>query len=173
MLRRAFTLIEATVVIMVLALLAALVVPNVVAIQRSQAVRTLEQKVLRLPAEALNEARRNKKAVTLRAEGSDTLVLELAGDEGAAPTEIKRLTLSADLRLDAAHSKGESVDLASWEWTVYPDGSATPGRLDLAEGSKILSLRLPENGELPRWSTASSTEAGDERWSAGELEQRG
>lgn len=172
----AFTLIEATVVITILALMAALVIPNVVALKRSQDVQTLKASVLRLPVEAQNEARLSKKAVTLRAEGGDTLIMERAAEEGESPTEVKRIALSGGLTLDAAQAEGKSVDLSSWEWTVYPDGSAVPGRLELAEGNRILSLRLPGEGELPRWISASSsnaTESGEERWSAGELEQRG
>ena len=169
-----FTLIEATVVITILALMAALVIPNVVALKRSQDVQTLKASVLRLPAEAQNEARRSKQAVTLREEGGDTLIMERAAQEGESPSEVKRVSLSAALKLDAAQSEGKSVDLASWEWTVYPDGSAVPGRLELAEGNRILSLRLPGEGELPRWiSASSSNSSGEERWSAGELEQRG
>lgn len=168
-----FTLIEATAVVTVLALLAALVIPNVVAIKRSREVQTLKSSVLRLPAEALNEARRSKKAVTLRADGTDTLVMERAGAADEDPTEVKRLTLGTELRLDAAQSEGNPVDLGVWEWRVYPDGSAIPGRLELAEGNRILSLRLPGEGELPRWIATNAAEAGEERWSAGELEQRG
>jgi type II secretory pathway pseudopilin PulG len=171
--RRSFTLIEATVVITILALLAALVLPNVVAMKRSRDVQSLKASVLRLPAEALNEARKSKLAVTLRAEGSDTLIMERAGAEGEDSTEVKRLSLSQDLQLDAATSEGQSVDLGTWEWTVYPDGSAKAGHLELLEGNRILDLRLPGEGELPRWNTATTTQTDDERWSAGELEQRG
>jgi type II secretory pathway pseudopilin PulG len=171
--RRSFTLIEATVVITILALLAALVIPNVVAMKRSRDVQSLKASILRLPAEAINEASKSKRAVTLRAEGSDTLVMERVGAEGEDPSEVKRLALSQELQLDSALSEGQSVDLGSWEWTVYPDGSAKPGRLELLEGSRVLSLRLPSEGELPRWIRATGTETSEERWSAGELEQRG
>lgn len=171
--RRSFTLIEATVVITILALLAALVIPNVSAMKRSRDAQSLKASVLRLPAEAQNEARKSKLAVTLRAEGSDTLVMERAGEEGEEPTEVKRLTLSQDLQLDSAQSEGQSVALGSWEWTVYPDGSAKPGLLELVEGSRVLDLRLPGEGELPRWTAATTSQTDDERWSAGELEQRG
>ncbi|WP_395146332.1 Tfp pilus assembly protein FimT/FimU [Armatimonas sp.] len=168
-----FTLIEATVVITILALMAALVVPNVVALQRSRAVQGLKASLLRLPAEAQNEARRSKQAVTLRTEGSTTLVLEQLGQDGQEATEFKRLSLGNEIQLDAAQLEGESVDLASWEWTVYPDGSARVGRLEFLEGNRVLSLLLPSEGELPRWSAAGTLEAGEGRWSAGELEQRG
>lgn len=168
-----FTLIEATVVITTLALLAALVLPNVVAMKRSRDVRSLKASVLRFPAEAVNEARQSQQAVVLRAEGNDTLVLERTGQDGSDSSEVKRLTLSADLQLDGAQSEGQSVDLGSWEWKVYPDGSAKPGRLELTEGGRVLSLRLPTEGEQPRWIDPEVTQAGEERWSAGELEQRG
>lgn len=168
-----FTLIEATVVITILALLAALVMPNVVALQRSRDVQSLKASLLRLPAEAQNEARKSKQAVTLRTDGSDTLVLERVGQDATDVTEFKRLSLGKDIRLDAATQEGESVDLASWEWTVYPDGSAQVARLEFIEGNRILSLSLPAAGELPRWSSTTAIEPGEERWSAGELEQRG
>lgn len=168
-----FTLIEATVVITILALLAALVMPNTVALQRSREVQSLKSSILRLPAEAQNEARKSQQAITLRAEGSSTLVLERVGTDSTDITEFKRLSLGKEIQLDAAQLEGESTDLASWEWTVYPDGSARVGRLEFAEGNQILSLSLPGAGELPRWSSTTAIEPGEERWSAGELQQRG
>lgn len=169
--RRAFTLIEMMVVIAVLTLLAAFITPNLVALQRSRTLRSLEASVLRLPAEARVEAQRRRAAVTLRVDG-DNLVLESKPSKDEDPVEVKRLSLEGELTAQEAQTNGEGVDLASWAWTVYPDGTAKAASLELQEGSQTRTLLFSSEGEA-RWATGTEVSPAEERWQAGELEQRG
>ncbi len=171
-----------TVVISVVALMAALVMPNLVAMKRSRDLRALEASLVRLPAEARTEARRLNSQVVLRVDG-DALVMERrrqqardARDGDDDPEEIKRLTLGDGLRVDAARKGSESVDLASWFWIVYPDGSAERAHLDIREGDATKSLLLPPDGE-GRWVSSEELEdlgeyGEEEFWPAGEVERR-
>jgi len=77
-LRRAaggYTLIEACAVIVVVAVLAASVIPNLVALKRTRDIRKVEASVQRLPLQARVEARLGRVPVVMRVEG-DELVLE-------------------------------------------------------------------------------------------------
>lgn len=174
--RSGFTLIEMIVVITILALMAALIIPNFLAMKRSREQRTLEAELIRLPAEARLEAQRSAVAVTLRVDG-DALVMERAPNQDESdPTIVKRLELSDEMRVDSAREGNQSIDLASWQWVVYPDGSADTAGLEFVEGeSSRHSLLLPANsGENSRWLAGSLPEDNSgERWPAGDLEQRG
>lgn len=180
---RGFTLIEMTVVVTILAMMAALIVPNLVAVRRGQQARELEAALLRLPTEARNEARRSGTAVTLRMEG-ETLVMERApltedgiADPEADPESIRRVDLPEGVRLDAARQARENIDTASWSWVVYPDGSADAGGLEFAQGDGAENRRtllLPAGpAEEARWQDGPLAEETEERWTAGELEARG
>ena len=168
--RRGFTLVEMTVVIAILAMIAALVVPNMIAIKRSQDIRVMEASLLRAPAEARNEARKAQVPVVLRVDG-DVLVMERMSTEGD-PEEVKRVTLVDGVRIESARQGSETMDLASWQWVVYPDGSADTGLLEFSEGETRKSLVLAADGNA-RWVTGEVPEITQEWWPAGELEQRG
>ena len=168
--RRAFTLIEMMVVVAVLTLMAAFITPNLVALQRSRILRSLEASVLRLPAEARAEAQRSGTAVTLRVDGG-ALVLERKPSKDEDPVEVKRLGLNGEITVQDAQTNGEGVDLASWTWVVYPDGTSKAALLELQEGSATRSLLFSAEGEA-RWGTGVEVSPAEERWQAGELEQR-
>jgi len=168
--RRAFTLIEMMVVIGVLTLMAAFITPNLVALQRSRTLRSLEAAVVRLPSEAREEARRLGKPVVLRVEDSALVVEQKATKEEDA-TELMRLSLGSEIQVDQAQTNGESVELSSWEWTIYPDGTSRPATLILREGQRNKSLLFSSEGDA-RWAVSDTDTTTEERWEAGGLEQR-
>lgn len=168
--RGGFTLVEMTVVISVLALMAALVMPSMVAVQRSRRLHDLEAALLRAPAEARNEARRSQMPVALRVEG-DALVMERMPIE-SEPEEVKRVALGDDIRIESARQGSEPVDMTSWQWVAYPDGSAETGGLEFSEGSARKSLVLRSDGNA-QWVAGELPDIEDVRWPAGEIEQRG
>jgi prepilin-type N-terminal cleavage/methylation domain-containing protein len=178
--RHAFTLIEMTVVISILALMAAVIMPNLVAIKRSRELRELEWQVRRLPAEARVEARRRNARVTMRVEGDDLVLFQMptADDTETDPIEIKRVPLNGNIRVDAVRRGTESIDTSSWEWIAYPDGSSDSANIAILEGDTSKSLVLPTEGEA-RWITEAQQQDpdnpgdDDEHWVAGEVEQRG
>ncbi|HZO91905.1 MAG TPA: hypothetical protein VFB38_26545 [Chthonomonadaceae bacterium] len=168
--RRGFTLIEMVVITIVLILMAAYIVPNMVALTRSRSVYAVEAAIQRAPVEARNEARRSQRPVALRVEG-DVLVLARLSEAGDLQ-EFKRIALGNTIQVTRARLGSETRDLASWQWTVYPDGSADSGGLEFSEGTAIKSLVLSQSGE-GRWSEGALPDTNDDRWQAGELEQRG
>jgi type II secretory pathway pseudopilin PulG len=183
----AFTLVEMTVVVTILALMAALVVPNLVAIRDGQRARAWAADVLRLPTEARNEARRAGVPVTLRVDG-DALVMQRPpapepgepADTEAEPQEVRRLDFPEGVTLEAGRRGRDAADAATWDWVVYPDGSADSGGLEFgtgggggsADGHRTLLLPARASDE-PRWQDGPLREDADERWQAGNLVTRG
>ncbi|MGC4044508.1 MAG: type II secretion system protein [Armatimonas sp.] len=160
--RRGFTLIEMCVVITILAMMAALIVPNLVALKRSRDVLDAEAALLRLPDRARAEARKSKTTVSLRVEG-DAVVMERTPLE-EDPVEITRLT-SPQLTFSVS---------TDWIWNVRADGTADRATLEVMEGSNAKTMLLPPDGE-PRFLTADEADQEspeNEKWSAGELEVR-
>jgi prepilin-type N-terminal cleavage/methylation domain-containing protein len=176
--RRAFTLIEMTVVITILAVMSAAVMPNLVAIKRSRELRELEWALQRLPGQARDEARQRNARVFLSIDGDDLVLSQITAangdaDDSSEPEEIKRVPLGDNLRIDAVRKGTEIISSSEWKWTAYPDGSSDNANLAVVEGDNTKSLVLPATGEA-RWNTDDENETGsDEPWQAGEVEQRG
>lgn len=170
--RRGFTLMEMTVVITVLLLMAAFVVPNMLAIRRSRSILDMEAAIQRLPREAHNEAMKSHQAVALRVE-NNALVMERvpANEDGGSNQELKRVSLGEEFNVTRAQNGKESIDVASWKWTTYPDGSADQGGLEFTEGSQTKSLVLPKQGDYT-WQEGNLPEPTEEEWQAGEIEKR-
>ena len=166
---RGFTLVEMIVVLFILLLMTTAVVPRVVAIQRSRRLKDIEAKIIRLPAEARNEAVRAATPVRLRVDGAD-LVLERAPVNGT-PEEVKRVALGAGIEVDAVAQDGQPANTGSWQWTVYPDGSAEAGGIQFTEGAAQKSLRLFSDGSA-QWVQGDLPDGTPERWPAGQLLQR-
>lgn len=174
--QRGYTLIEMIVVITILAVMAALIIPNFLAMKRSREIRDVESALIRLPSEARIEAQRSNTPVTLRVDGDDLVMERSSTLEEPDPVEVQRLELPEAIRVDAARLGTESSDLGSWVWTVYPDGSAESAGLEFLEGeSSRHSLIFPaKSSDSSRWLEGElPLDEENERWTAGELEQRG
>lgn len=167
--RRAFTLMEMVVVCAVLIIIAAAIVPNLVAITRSRALKDLEGNIARLPAEARNEALRSQTPVQLRLSGT-MLVMEQVPTTGA-PVQVKEVDLGSDIQVDSVQLNGKPSDTGTWAWTVYPDGSADSGGIQFSEGQAQRALILSPSGSA-RWITGELPDQSQDQWPAGQLLQR-
>ena len=164
-----FTLIELIVVLFILVLLTTAIVPRVVALQKSRRLKDVEANVIRLPAEAHNEAVRSGTPVQIRVDGA-ALVMERAPLNGQ-PEEVKRVPLGRDLQVGGAETGGQPADAGSWRWTIYPDGSADAGGIEFTESAVHKSLLLASDGSV-RWVSGDLPDGLPERWPAGQLESR-
>lgn len=163
--RRAFTLIEMIAVTAILLLLATMIVPSLFAIKRSQDLRIAVDALRRLPDDARAEARRTNEAVSLRIDG-DAMVIETAPAEGEA-SEIRRIPLDVEISVESAQRNGEITDVASWLWTVYPDGTGDTGGITFRIGQSQRSMVLERSGAV-RWIEGELPEQSADRWPAGE-----
>lgn len=164
-----YTLIELLVVLFVLLLMTTAIVPRVIAIQKSRRLKDMEARVIRLPIEARNEAVRTGKPIRLRVDGA-ALVMEQAPLNGTSE-EVKRVVLGAGLQVDTVEQDNRPANVGSWQWVVYPDGTAEAGGIQFTEGAVRKSLSLfSDGGSL--WVQGDLPEGTPERWPAGRLQQR-
>lgn len=173
---RGFTLIELTVVLFILLLLSAAVVPNVVSIGLSRDLKNREARIVRLPAEARNEAQRTGKPIRLRVDGA-TLVMERVPDGAVGGSQIikgekiKQVNLGKSIEVDSVETGGQPADVGSWQWTVYPDGSAENAGISFDEGKVQRSLLLSADSNA-RWVSGGLPPSSPDHWPAGQLHQR-
>jgi len=172
------------VVIAILALMAALIIPNLVAIREGQRARAWEGDLIRLPTEARNEARKLNVPVTLRVDGN-SLVMEHVQppppgepfDPNADVQQVRRLDIPDGVQIAAGRQGQDTTDASTWQWTVYPDGSAQEGGLEFGMGGGAgshHSLLLPaQASEDVRWQDGSLPDKTDDKWRAGDLAIRG
>ncbi|GAB4459655.1 MAG: hypothetical protein OHK0029_22490 [Armatimonadaceae bacterium] len=168
--KSAYTLIEMMVVVSILLVLASVILPNLAAIESSRRFREQEAALLRLQREARNEALRARVPVAIRLDGGVVVMERTPLDED--PVEVRRIELTEDFKVAKTRLGNDSTDSESWAWKTYPDGSADTCGLEFEEGEAVRSLLLPAQGD-GRWSDGELPEVLDERWAAGELEQRG
>jgi type II secretory pathway pseudopilin PulG len=157
------------VVCAVLIIIAAAIMPNMIAITRSRSLKDLEGSVARLPAEARNEAQKSQTPVQIRVSGT-MLVMEQVPPDGA-PVQVEQVDLGSDISIDAAQLNGQSTDIGSWTWMVYPDGSADSGAMQFSEGQVVKSLVLTASGDS-RFITGPMPDQSADQWPAGQLLQR-
>ncbi|BDI31635.1 hypothetical protein CCAX7_36860 [Capsulimonas corticalis] len=165
-----FTLIELSIVLVVLMLFVALVTPNLTAVKRSRELAQLNASIARMPVQAQNEARSSQKPVTIRIDGS-SVVMERTPVTGAAES-VRQVDLTSDVQIEAAQLNNATADPGTWRWTVYPDGASDSGGLQFLEGSARKSLVITSTGEI-RWIADALPDTAQDRWTAGELQQRG
>src|SRR5687768_1564522 len=108
-----------TVVITILAVMAASIMPNLVAIKQSRELRALEWTLQRVAAQARDEARQRNARVILSMDGDDLVMSLVRTAEGetadtAELEEIKRVPLGKNLRIDAVRKGTETISSSEW-----------------------------------------------------------
>ncbi len=165
--RHGFTLIELSAVVLVLALLAAFLTPNLgrslVANQR----RNYRAGLLRMVADARRQAAQTGTAITMGV--SDDGAFQLS----AVNADNEENVLSTLAPIDGVEASGlylKDGTEAGNDWLVkfYPDGTSDGGAIDISEnGDEIRYQIQPATGLVAIVST--DTEFQEDRWPAGEF----
>ncbi|MEQ1823752.1 MAG: prepilin-type N-terminal cleavage/methylation domain-containing protein [Fimbriimonadaceae bacterium] len=169
--RRGYTLIELSAVIVVLALLAVLITPNLgrslVANQR----RGYRAGVLRLIEDAKMRAAQLGTTITLRSGENGGFQLSSRNTDGEE-TVLQSLDAVDGIETSGLFLKDGTENGSDWAVNFYPDGSCDGGSIDLAEnGSEIRYQIKPATGMVAIVST--DTEIQEDRWQAGEFTSGG
>jgi prepilin-type N-terminal cleavage/methylation domain-containing protein len=170
--KKGFTLIEISVVIVLLALLAALIMPNLVAVKASRERNAFRSELRRLAVSAREDAILRSSIRVLRYEdGSNAFLTSTVSEDGTPADSGRSVALPEGVRVDSFRVGAREVAGGEWEMRFQIDGSTEGGGVELSDGAFVYSLRFAEDGtvrlleeELPNLS--------DERWSAGSYEQR-
>lgn len=166
-----FTLVELSAVILILALLAALVVPSVTAQVGSQRTASFRIDVKRLALQARERAVTTGRQATLRWDGA--LIAELeAAEEGDDPTQIARLELPDGTSMERATKNGADADLDGWTVIFFPSGRGQSGGLEWSSSGRLFHLTVEAPTGLATVTAGELPQTGPTEWEAGELEQR-
>ena len=188
-----FTFVEVIVITIILLIMAAIIIPNYLAYQRSASEKELEASIARLPLEAKNEAVKlqtpvaitvSDSALILQEEpsasgsssyaqsasslGTNTTTLSTSSDPGTTPIQLQEINLGSTLQIANVEMNGQSSDTGSFMWTVYPDGSADEAGIEFTEGTVHKSLVLTSTGDS-RWITGDLPDQSQDQWPAGQV----
>ncbi len=170
--RRAFSLVEMSVLIGILLLLATLVLPNVMRMQDAMAMVTAKSNVVVYVSQAVTEARKSSVTVRLRDDGGALVMESVQGSQD--PVEIRSSTFNGKLTLQSveappAEANGDPEALEYW--SAYSDGQCDAADLTFTtDTGNTLILRVTKTGACS-WFTPESlpdTQAGGGKWAAGD-----
>lgn len=164
-----FTLIEISVVVLILAMFAALVLPRVIPLSRGDAVRKftieLPGAIRTIRADAMN---RSESLVLAFDSQQNQLVIQSAEGQQVG----NRIAVPADIEVSGARIGKNDATGTDWELRFYPDGTCDGGGISFSFDGKAQSLQLFAETGAGRWVDGELPEIGTDEWPAGELEQR-
>jgi len=176
--KRAFTLIELSVAIVVIGLLAAIIAPNVIAMRRGQDARLALLRVRDLARDGATFAARERTTLELRYDsGSRTLQVVRPADPNATDTgrqeenTLRSFTLPPGAELGAIRVGGDDVSAAGTGLKFYSDGRADAGTIEIEEAGATFTIRVRADGEAELIEGNAEAEVATS-WPAGEYEKR-
>lgn len=171
--KRAYTLIEMLTVIVILAMTAALVVPNLASSVKAQRKRAFLSGIDRLVSEARQTAIREGRTVVLAIGSSGNIELQRQEQESDQSSSVLQSLSPPDgISIAKCELAGSIVGETDWLVSFYSDGKCDDGALELLEGNGRWQIRLnPETG-TGRIRGGMLEEPQIQRWEAGQLVQR-
>lgn len=171
-LRLAYTLIEMMVVIVVLTLIAAIAVPNLAAMVKSQRKHDYLAAVERLALQARNAAVRSGNTMVLVANenGGFSLQESDGGEEGAR--SVGEVQPVDELEPTRFVLRGDEVGAGDWSVRFFADGTADEASVEFTEKESTWHLSLDKRTGRARIVAGSAPDPQDDRWEAGTYVQR-
>jgi len=171
--KRGFTLVELTVVIAVLMILAAAVVPNLVAFETSQRERTFYNTLANLPAQARERAIAQGKNVTLQYDDNANQFQLHSNDDNGNDQSISKLDLLPGMQVNRVMLGTTDSNSSDWKLTFYPDGTSDGGGAELTlTDSTIVSLKIEASNGHAQLLTDRLPDPSAEKWQAGDYVHR-
>lgn len=170
--KRAFTLIEMTIVITILLVFAAAIMPNLYSMKKSRETRQFFSKARDLLADARERSIADGVARHVRYEesGSRLIVERTNADSGE---QVEDRTLSLPDGTTATAFRLEKNDSNSGEWSLgfYPDGHSEGGDIQFSADGEDLTLEVSSNGHV-QILKGDMPDISQKEWDAGGYEQR-
>jgi len=169
--RRGFTLIEVLVVITILALAAAIVVPSLPSMVKSQRKRDFFAGLQRMSFEAVNIAKTSGQPVRLVADTNGSF--QLQQDNADAESQSLRTLPPVDGIAATSFNAGDgSLDATAWEVSFYRDGTSSGGSVRFEEGTATWTFRIDKKDGRGEVVSGDAEEEPEDRWEAGDRIQR-
>lgn len=175
---RAFTLMELSVVIVILALFAAVIVPNLLARRTSRAAAAFFVRLPDLVEEARETAQRQSVTVELQYDSnkrSFTLSTEPAATtsqtKNEAPTIVREAAVPEGIEPQTFRGADQVQSSGDWVVKFFADGKSDGGGVELLDHGKAHALLIESNGTC-QMLLGNLPQSDQTSWPAGEHEQR-
>ena len=169
---RAFTLIEMTVVITLLALLAAVIMPNLMNERRSREARQFFSKARNLMLETRSKSIGDQQTRTIRLdESAGQLLVERTDVETGESLQERTLDLPEGVTGSSFRMESEDSNAAEWSVSFYADGKSNGGGIAFDTNGRIISLSISTRGAVTRID-GELPDTTEDVWDAGGYEQR-
>ncbi|MFZ4508340.1 MAG: GspH/FimT family pseudopilin [Fimbriimonas sp.] len=173
---KGFTLIELSVVILLIALFAAAIVPNLGRQKDARLEAQFYEGARRLAVVARNRAIQSGTTMVMKYDDA-TQTLEVVPDTSGANNDTSETVLdqvqtpqtqgNSSMRAQTFVLEGADSNASEWQISFFGDGRATAGSIQFNSGR---TLQISANGMAQLIEGSVSTEP--ESWEAGQLEQR-
>lgn len=170
--RRGYTLIEMTIVISILALFAAMVIPNLANWRAGDEYRAFPGRLLRLVATARQDAIESRQPRSLSYDAS-TGAFKISWTDPTTSQEQDGATLTppSGIQLGRLVYLDNDTSPQNWKVTFYPDGTAENAGFELQDQDKYITIAITSAGQITL-TNAALPEPDTLRWSAGANEVR-
>lgn len=170
--RAGFTYVELSVVILVLALVVAMVTPNVQAFMRGEQDRRERSAISRMSLEARLEALSSGNPTGLSYDGASREFVITNEASDSTGSEVKRIIVPDAIEPVRFVANRTEMSPAEWKVVYYPDGTCDGGGIEMSEGPTTMALLLDPSSASGRWVQGQLPDPQTERWAAGEYERR-
>jgi type II secretory pathway pseudopilin PulG len=169
---RAFTYLEMSVVVFILAILATGILLKLSASERGDIERGFRMSLLRLAVQAREAAQSRMQTVVLSiADSPDRVVAQLEGTEQAQ--ELFAAALPQGVTFAESQLEGSTVSEGEWRASFFSDGTCEQAALRFDSDGETFSWVLDPKRATSSIVFGEIPEAPIEQWPAGEMEIRG
>jgi Tfp pilus assembly protein FimT len=169
---RGFTYVELSVIIVVLALLAALVMPRLATVRDSVDAKLNLDAVQRMASRARELAIQGSRPVTMAYSESDAQFELRQTDENGDSAVVSSVPLHPAFEVSRLRTGVNELTGSDWTLTFYADGTSDGGAVELSEGGITRTLVIGAKSGLSAWQAGAMPASEADRWPAGEYERR-
>jgi prepilin-type N-terminal cleavage/methylation domain-containing protein len=179
--QRGFSFIEVSAVIVVLALLAAIILPRLANARRSFELTTYRASLNTMATEARRRALQTGQPQTVRFDGNALALssgtvqdqdTQTTDADGTTTEAIRRLTTPEDTSWVAFRRRNEDVTQDDWRLTCYPDGSCDEVAAEFTQSGRRWLFRTEPRSGRPIITEGNLSDLESTSWEAGDIERR-
>lgn len=175
--QRGFTLVEAGIVILLVAISASIIVPRLIPAINSQRSESFRQDAFSLVREARERAVASGRAIAVTADNGLQMSYEdeaVSNPDGAENTRpLRSRSLPEGTEVSTLWLDGEISDPASFRLIFYPGGDATAAAIQFDQSGRIWHILVEGGTGRAYLREGEYVDEGETRWPAGNLEIRG
>lgn len=171
--RKGFTLIELSVVVLIMAMFAALTVPNMAATVESGNKRNFRQSVITMIRRAKEEALTRGQVVLMSTNSDNGFELSTTVDE--QETKFAEVSPVDGVTATNFMKGGSSAGEGDWQMAFYPDGTCEGGSFEFQQNGSTRSVSISKKNCAVTVTDGSLEPENDpdQQWQAGEYEKSG